>query len=184
MDGGAPAAVNAIADALAIDLDRIPATPERIALAWGREGRNGKVGVAPPEVNGRQRSADVPPMKRLLDVLRGDFALTGTEGGCGEGECGACAVLVDGALVSSCLVAACQAAGTQSPYRRRTGGRERRGRGAPPIQQAFWERGGAQCGICTRNADGSGSCWRRTRSRPNPRSARRSPETSAAAPAT
>lgn len=98
------------------------------------------------EVNGRKRSAEVPPMKRLLDVLREDLALTGTKEGCGEGECGACAVLLDGELVNSCLVAACQAEGSQV---RTVEGLARASDDLHPIQQAFWERGGAQCGICT-----------------------------------
>ena len=147
MDGGAPAAVNAIADALAVDLDRIPATAERIARAWS-------AGAAPREirlrlrleVNGRRRSVDVPPMKRLLDVLREDLALTGTKEGCGEGECGACAVLLDGELVNSCLVAACQAEGTRV---RTVEGLESTDGALHPVQEAFWRRGGAQCGICT-----------------------------------
>lgn len=87
----------------------------------------------------------MPPMKRLLDVLREDFALTGTKEGCGEGECGACAVLLDGELVNSCLVAACQAEGTRV---RTVEGLESDG-GLHPIQEAFWHCGGAQCGICT-----------------------------------
>ncbi len=98
------------------------------------------------EVNGRARSVEVPPMKRLLDVLREDLALTGTKEGCGEGECGACAVLVDGELVNSCLIAACQAAGTKV---RTVEGLEDANATLHPIQQAFWEHGGAQCGICT-----------------------------------
>ncbi len=98
------------------------------------------------EVNGRRRSADVPPMKRLLDVLREDLALTGTKEGCGEGECGACAVLLDGELVNACLVAACQAEGRRV---RTVEGLETGGAQLHPIQQAFWECGGAQCGICT-----------------------------------
>lgn len=85
-------------------------------------------------------------MKRLLDVLREDFALTGTKEGCGEGECGACAVLVDGELVNSCLVAACQAEGTKV---RTVEGLEDANAALHPIQQAFWKHGGAQCGICT-----------------------------------
>ena len=98
------------------------------------------------EVNGRKRTAAVPPMKRLLDVLREDLALTGTKEGCGEGECGACAVLLDGELVNSCLVAACQAEGAKV---RTVEGLEAADGQLHPIQQAFWERGGAQCGICT-----------------------------------
>jgi len=85
-------------------------------------------------------------MKRLLDVLREDLALTGTKEGCGEGECGACAVLVDGELVNSCLIAACQAEGTRI---RTVEGLENHDAALHPIQRAFWEHGGAQCGICT-----------------------------------
>ena len=97
------------------------------------------------EVNGASVSVDVPPMKRLLDVLRDDLRLTGTKEGCGEGECGACAVLVDGVLVNSCLLPALQVAGA------RVGTIEGVGEAAHlhPIQRCFLECGGAQCGICT-----------------------------------
>jgi carbon-monoxide dehydrogenase small subunit len=82
------------------------------------------------------------PMKRLLDVLREDCALTGTKEGCGEGECGACTVLVDGAPVNSCLVPAVQVHGARVTTIEGLGGRH-------PLQRAFVEHGGAQCGICT-----------------------------------
>jgi carbon-monoxide dehydrogenase small subunit len=98
------------------------------------------------EVNGVARRAEVPPMKRLLDLLREELGLTGTKEGCGEGECGACAVLLDGELVNSCLVPACQTDGravTTVEGLSAPGGR------LHAVQQAFWERGGAQCGICT-----------------------------------
>ena len=97
-------------------------------------------------VNGARRTAEAPPMKRLLDVLRDDLRLTGTKEGCGEGECGACAVLFDGEIVNSCLVAACQAEGAEITT---VEGLEADDGELHPIQRAFWEKGGAQCGICT-----------------------------------
>jgi carbon-monoxide dehydrogenase small subunit len=91
-------------------------------------------------------------MRRLLDVLREELTLTGTKEGCGEGECGACTVLVDGAPVDSCLVPICQVGGADI--------RTVEGLAAPavdagepaaldPLQVAFLQTGGAQCGICT-----------------------------------
>ncbi len=96
-------------------------------------------------VNGKRRTVDVPPMKRLLDTLREDLGLTGTKEGCGEGECGACTVLVDGEAVNSCLVASCQADGVEVRTVEGLGGDERLHR----LQRAFVEHGAAQCGICT-----------------------------------
>jgi len=96
-------------------------------------------------VNGKPQRLDVPPMRRLLDVLREDLHLTGTKEGCGEGECGACAVLVDSVLVNSCLVPALQVNGSRVCT---IEGVSTEGR-LHPIQQCFLERGGAQCGICT-----------------------------------
>ena len=96
-------------------------------------------------VNGKPQSVEVPPVKRLLDVLREDLALTGTKEGCGEGECGACAVLLDGVLVNSCLVPALQVNGSRVCT---IEGVSTEGR-LHPIQQCFLEKGGAQCGICT-----------------------------------
>ena len=91
-------------------------------------------------VNGRRRTIDVHPMKRLLDVLREDCALTGTKEGCGEGECGACTVLVDGVPVNSCLVPLAQVAGARITTIEGV---------QDPLQDAFVMHGGAQCGICT-----------------------------------
>jgi aerobic-type carbon monoxide dehydrogenase small subunit (CoxS/CutS family) len=93
-------------------------------------------------LNGSRVDVTAHPMKRLLDVLREDCGLTGTKEGCGEGECGACTVLLDGEPVNSCLVPFAQA---------------RRARivtieglsGARRLQEAFVTEGGAQCGICT-----------------------------------
>jgi carbon-monoxide dehydrogenase small subunit len=96
-------------------------------------------------VNGRRRRVRVPPMKRLLDVLREECGLTGTKEGCGEGECGACSVLVDGRVVNSCLVPAVQAHGATIT----TVEGLARGPRLAALQQAFVTLGGAQCGICT-----------------------------------
>ena len=96
-------------------------------------------------VNGKRRVYRGADFKRLLDVVREDFGLTGTKEGCGEGECGACTVLVDGQPVNSCLVPICQvekcsvetieSVGTPTSLH--------------PLQESFLREGGAQCGICT-----------------------------------
>ena len=88
---------------------------------------------------------DVYPMERLLDVLREDIGLTGTKEGCGEGECGACAVELNGELVNSCLVPALHADGGRICT---IEGLAHQGRLAA-VQQSFLQHGGAQCGICT-----------------------------------
>ncbi len=96
-------------------------------------------------VNGVAAEVEAAGTRRLLDVLREDLGLTGTKEGCGEGECGACSVLLDGAVVDACLVPVSQADGTDV----------RTVEGLAPdgaldvLQQAFLETGGAQCGICT-----------------------------------
>jgi aerobic carbon-monoxide dehydrogenase small subunit len=96
-------------------------------------------------VNGAPVDVEAAGMRRLLDVLREDLGLTGTKEGCGEGECGACSVLIDGSVVDACLVPASQAQGSSVVTVEGL---------APPetlgiLQQAFLETGGAQCGICT-----------------------------------
>jgi aerobic-type carbon monoxide dehydrogenase small subunit (CoxS/CutS family) len=96
-------------------------------------------------VNGKKRRVDVAPMKRLLDTLREDLGLTGTKEGCGEGECGACTVLVDGEAVNSCLVPTCQADGREVLT---VEGLAKGGR-LDALQRAFLACGAAQCGICT-----------------------------------
>ncbi len=96
-------------------------------------------------VNGKATRVSVPPMKRLLDVLREDLRLTGTKEGCGEGECGACTVLIDGRSVNSCLVPAFQAEGRKLV----TVEGLAKGRKLTLLQEAFVEMGGSQCGICT-----------------------------------
>ncbi len=97
-------------------------------------------------VNGRAYTSEAPPMARLLDVLREDFGLTGTKEGCGEGECGACAVRMNGALVNTCLVPALEAEGTSIVT---VEGLAAADGTLAAVQQAFLEHGGAQCGICT-----------------------------------
>jgi aerobic carbon-monoxide dehydrogenase small subunit len=98
------------------------------------------------QVNGRTRSVAVPPMARLLDVLRESLGLTGTKEGCGEGECGACSVLIDGKLGNSCLVPAIQVAGRSVTTIEAVATMAPAG---PIVQQEFINCGGAQCGICT-----------------------------------
>lgn len=93
-------------------------------------------------LNGAAADIAAHPMKRLLDVLREDCGLTGTKEGCGEGECGACTVLVDGLPVCSCLV----------PFAQVEGAVVTTIEGLPnarPLQQSFMDEVGAQCGICT-----------------------------------
>ena len=96
-------------------------------------------------VNGAQRTVLVYPMARLLDVLRQELELTGTKEGCGEGECGACSVLLNGDLVNSCLVPALQADGAELVTIEGISRDSRWQR----LQQSFVMCGGAQCGICT-----------------------------------
>jgi aerobic carbon-monoxide dehydrogenase small subunit len=96
-------------------------------------------------VNGEPVELKAPGMRRLLDALREDLGLTGTKEGCGEGECGACSVLLDGEVVDSCLVPICQVEGTRVET---VEGLARDGR-LNDLQAAFLETGGAQCGICT-----------------------------------
>jgi len=96
-------------------------------------------------VNGEPVEVRAAGTRRLLDVLREDLGLTGTKEGCGEGECGACSVLVDGAVVDACLVPVSQVRGASV----RTVEGLAEGGALSVLQQAFLETGGAQCGICT-----------------------------------
>ena len=93
-------------------------------------------------LNGTAADVDAHPMKRLLDVLREECGLTGTKEGCGEGECGACTVLVDGSLVVSCLVPFAQVDGSDVRTIEGLGDNH-------ALQHEFMNEAGAQCGICT-----------------------------------
>ena len=93
-------------------------------------------------LNGSEVEVDAPPMARLLDVLRLDLGLTGTKEGCGEGECGACTVLIDGEPVCSCLVPVAQVEDATVLSIEGLGDDHR-------LQRLFMDEVGAQCGICT-----------------------------------
>jgi aerobic-type carbon monoxide dehydrogenase small subunit (CoxS/CutS family) len=97
------------------------------------------------KVNGRSVEREVDGQTRLLDLIREDLHLVGTKEGCGEGECGACTVVIDGRPVNSCLMLAPQAAGKEITTIEglAPGGR------LHPIQRAFVEKGAVQCGFCT-----------------------------------
>jgi len=97
------------------------------------------------KINGEARSVEFPPARRLLDVLRENLDLKGTKEGCGEGECGACTIMVNGEIVVSCLLAAGQVKDgsemlTVEGLERTEGGRV--------LQKCYLEKGAAQCGFC------------------------------------
>src|ERR1044071_6589024 len=96
-------------------------------------------------VNGESRTLDVFPMARLLDVLREQLQLTGTKEGCGEGECGACTVVLDGRIVNSCLVPVAQVNGAEITTIEGVAHNDQ----LHAVQQAFIQHARAQCGICT-----------------------------------
>ncbi len=96
-------------------------------------------------VNGKEYTIQVKPSATLLDVIREELALTGAKEGCGEGECGACTVIMDGLAVNACLILAAEANGKQITTIEGLA----RGEQLHPIQQAFVDVGGLQCGFCT-----------------------------------
>ncbi|MBI2351875.1 MAG: (2Fe-2S)-binding protein [Deltaproteobacteria bacterium] len=96
-------------------------------------------------VNGERCEKEVSPSKSLLDFLRMDLNLTGTKEGCGEGECGACSIIMNGKLVDSCLILAVEADGQKIQTIEGISRHDR----LHPLQKAFAEKGAAQCGYCT-----------------------------------
>ena len=96
-------------------------------------------------VNGERYEKEVAPSKSLLDFLRMDLNLTGTKEGCGEGECGACSIIMNGKLVDSCLILAVEADGQKIQTIEGISRHDR----LHPLQKAFAEKGAAQCGYCT-----------------------------------
>ena len=96
-------------------------------------------------VNGQTHDLDVPSYRTLLDCLRYDLGLTGSKEGCGVGVCGACTVLLDGKMISSCIALAVFADGREVTTVEGLAQDER----LHPVQQAFMDAGGFQCGICT-----------------------------------
>lgn len=96
-------------------------------------------------VNGTSHTVRVHPLARLLDILREDLELTGTKEGCGEGECGACSILMNGQVVNSCLIPAAQAQGAEII----TVEGLAEGAKLSPLQAAFLTHNAAQCGFCT-----------------------------------
>lgn len=108
-------------------------------------------------VNGKARIFRGPLFKRLIDVLREDFGLIGTKEGCGEGECGACSVLVNGKVVNSCLIPVCQVDGRRVETVEFLGKPEK----LNVLQQSFLKEGGSQCGICTPGMLIAATAWLR-----------------------
>lgn len=120
------------------------------------------------KVNGTRHVFNGAPFTRLVDVLREDLGLTGSKEGCGEGECGACTVLVDGRPVNSCLIPVCQMHGSSVETIESLGAIDR----LTALQENFLTEGGAQCGICTPGMLMMAEAFRRERGKCDPASIR------------
>ncbi|GAB6171329.1 (2Fe-2S)-binding protein [Paradesulfitobacterium aromaticivorans] len=96
-------------------------------------------------LNGQEKAVEVDSNRRLVDLLRDDLGLTGVKLGCGEGECGACTVIINGQTANSCLVLAAQVDGTEITTIEGLGDHDH----LHPLQEAFIEEGAVQCGFCT-----------------------------------
>lgn len=96
-------------------------------------------------VNGRKKTLQANPLSRLLDILRDELALTGTKEGCGEGECGACSVLMNGRLINSCLIPIAQCDGSEITTIEGISASER----GKVLTEAFAEAHAVQCGFCS-----------------------------------
>jgi aerobic-type carbon monoxide dehydrogenase small subunit (CoxS/CutS family) len=121
-------------------------------------------GVTELQINGKRREVSAEPERSLLSVLRDDLELTGAKYGCGEGECGACTVLVDGRPVRSCRTRVGSVAGKEITT---IEGLEKDGK-LHPLQEAFWEVGAMQCGYCTCGMIMSGVALLRKTANPTP----------------
>ncbi|MBI1860185.1 MAG: (2Fe-2S)-binding protein [Deltaproteobacteria bacterium] len=119
------------------------------------------------KINGKAFAVQAHPLERLLDVLREQCGLSGTKEGCGEGECGACSVLLNGELVNSCLVPIAQAAGAAVLTVEGLASKS-----LSALQKSFLEHGGAQCGICTPGMLIAASALLKTSRRPNEKKVR------------
>jgi aerobic carbon-monoxide dehydrogenase small subunit len=134
-------------DAVGVRLDALPITTEKVYhKLQSREGENSMTQTITLRVNGKEHTIEVPVQRLLIDCLRYDLGLTGTKEGCSVGVCGACTILMNGQMISSCLTLAILADGAEL---RTVEGLAQEDGTLSPVQQAFIDHGGFQCGICT-----------------------------------
>src|SRR5712692_7286070 len=143
----------------------VPLRVRSSAPAHGRAGgitAQAAMALLELQINGVSRRVEVDPERSLLSVLRDDLDLTGSKYGCGEGQCGACTVLLDGAAARSCVTPLRAAAGREITT---IEGLENKGR-LHPLQEAFLEVGSMQCGYCTAGMIVSGAALLRSNTKP------------------